>query len=144
MEQEGISIGEVCNRNGCTAIISEHEKEGCCSCHVNPPCGYCTTDASYCPGCDWDGREEQIEYNNQQFKNYIPSERVIKYKTINDLDKTKIDWISESHTHFSMIKIGVYPEGVTMDQVLENVRGTFGGRFQHFGDGRFRYVAYTD
>lgn len=49
----GFVKGEVCNRDGCNGIIDEHEKEGCCSCHINPPCGYCTTDTAYCPDCNW-------------------------------------------------------------------------------------------
>ena len=28
--------------------------------------------------------------------------------------------------------------------VEEKVRGTFGGQFKHFGNGKFSYVAYTD
>lgn len=60
------------------------------------------------------------------------------------LDPTKIDWYSKSHTNSSMIKEGVYPEGVTQQQVREAVSGTFGGRFEHFGNGRFKYIAYTD
>jgi hypothetical protein len=31
-----------------------------------------------------------------------------------------------------------------MKDVEQVVKGTFGGRFEAFGDGRFRYVAYTD
>lgn len=47
--------GEVCNRDGCKGVIKErdHEHDGC-SCHLNPPCGYCTENLAYCPECDWD------------------------------------------------------------------------------------------
>jgi len=60
------------------------------------------------------------------------------------LDSTKIDYRSKSHTASTMIKIGVYPEGATQQEVEREVRGTFGGRFEQFGSGRFRYIAYTD
>jgi hypothetical protein len=143
MEQElGIFAGEICNRNNCTGIILEREKEGCCSCHINPPCGYCVEDAAYCEKCDWSGREDQ-QINDA---NYSKPPKHIEYKakTFQDLDKTKIDWISEGHTHFTMIKKGVYPEGTTAAQVDLKVRGTFGGRFTEFGNGIFKYIAYTD
>ncbi|MNM40731.1 hypothetical protein D3C81_515340 [compost metagenome] len=60
------------------------------------------------------------------------------------LDPTKIDWRTSYHTYSSQICEGVYPEGTTRDQVVEKVRGTFGGRFESFGNGRFKYIAYTD
>jgi len=60
------------------------------------------------------------------------------------LDTTKIDWIDYSHTHFSMIKRGCYPEGTDINEVRELVNGTFGGRFNYFNDGKFEFVAYTD
>ena len=43
-----------------------------------------------------------------------------------------------------MIKEGVYPEGMTKEQVREKVKGSFGGRFESFGNGKFKYIAYTD
>ena len=60
------------------------------------------------------------------------------------LDKSKIDYRVFSHTNSSQICEGVYPEGITRSEVEAKVKGTFGGRFEHFGDGWFQYVAYTD
>lgn len=60
------------------------------------------------------------------------------------LDNSKIDWHSLPHSGSSMLQRGVYPPGTTREQVEEKVRGTFGGRFERFGDGKFEYVAYTD
>jgi hypothetical protein len=34
------------------------EKEGCCSCHICPPCSYCVGDTTYCPECGWEFGEE--------------------------------------------------------------------------------------
>ena len=48
------------------------------------------------------------------------------------------------HTGFSQICEGVYPKGTTMAEVEKKVRGSFGGRFEHFGNGKFKYIAYTD
>ena len=60
------------------------------------------------------------------------------------LDPTKIDFHSLPHSGSSMMKKGVYPEGTTRAQVEEKVLGTFGGRFESFGNGRFVYIEYTD
>jgi len=136
----GTEIGETCKRDGCVGVIDEYEKEGCCSCHINPPCGYCVEDNLYCPVCEWYSKDEPITPPVK-----APNKDILfKRRTVDDLDNTKIDWISKSHTHFSMIKEGVYPEGVTSKEVLEKVKGTFGGRFNHFGNGKFKYTAYTD
>lgn len=61
-----------------------------------------------------------------------------------ELDPTKISWKSKPHSNSSMIKEGIYPEGTSRQEVEKEVAGTFGGRFEHFGDGKFKYIAYTD
>ena len=48
------------------------------------------------------------------------------------------------HSNSSQRVEGVYPLGTTQDAVEAQVQGTFGGRFNHFGSGRFEYIAYTD
>lgn len=60
------------------------------------------------------------------------------------LDNTKIDYRITPHTSSSQLCEGVYPEGTTQDQVRAEVKGTFGGRFEQFGGGRFKFIAYTD
>jgi hypothetical protein len=135
----GFEKGETCNRDGgCYGVIAKHEKEGSCSCHSNPPCSYCTTQTEYCPVCEWEASEEVCVNVNNRF--YEP----IKNKTLADLDRTKIDYIVQSHTHFTMIKEGVYPEGATAEDVRKVVNGSFGGRFEKFSNGEFRFIAYTD
>jgi len=137
----GYLKGETCNRGGCIGIIDEYEKEGSCSCHINPPCSYCVNSSEYCPACEWDGREEQIEKENERAEvKYTP----IKIKTYQDLDNTKIDYIVSGHTSFTQICEGVYPEGITKEDVFEKVKGTFGGRFDRFSGGHFKFIAYTD
>lgn len=134
----GYLEGEKCNRDGCAGIIKEREKRSC-SCHINPPCSACTENRGYCEVCGWDASEEKPKGNNETFNHFW-----FKPKEFKDLDRTKIDWISLSHTHFSMIKRGVYPEGTAQEEVLNKVKGTFGGRFAKFGNGEFEYIAYTD
>jgi hypothetical protein len=142
MKAYGTIRGDVCNRNGCTGIIDEQETDGCCSCHINPPCSFCVDDRHYCPVCGWEAIEEQRAYNDKVSKETKPFE--YKRRTIEDLDKTKIDWIYKPHTHFTMLKEGVYPKGATKEDVFKEVQGSFGGRFDKFENGHFIFIAYTD
>ena len=73
-ETIGYCKGETCNRNDCKGIIKEYEKKGCCSCHINPPCGYCTEPNAYCEACGWDAKEEQYEYDKLQMEIYKNNE----------------------------------------------------------------------
>lgn len=151
--EEGIFKGDVCNRNGCHGIIDKHKKDGCCSCHINPPCGYCTTDTSFCPKCGWSAQEEmeQIDmtpYNSDWYDDIMKAQEAkrmdILAKMRHEKPIDKIEWLSESHTHFSMIKKGVYPNGMTRADVRKEVDGTFGGRFRVFDKNVFEFIAYTD
>jgi len=151
--QFGELEGETCMRNGCKGVIAEKAVEGC-SCHIRPPCSACTTPREYCPECEWDAEEEDRTYyinglrcvavtkedaakgmyGDTPFKSYAPR----------PLDPRKIDYRIKSDTTCSQICEGVYPEGTTRAEVEDRVKGTFGGRFEQFGGGKFRYVAYTD
>lgn len=55
---EGYIKGEICNRDRCKGVIKEHDIEGGCSCHINPPCSYCTKPKGYCDECGWDENDE--------------------------------------------------------------------------------------
>jgi hypothetical protein len=127
VEDGGMCEGDTCLRYGCEGKI--RKQEGSCSCHNNPPCSYCTANNQYCDTCDWDEEEE--------------GER-------DPLDETKIDWDEEDDTYYSLIRKGVAPYGTTQEDILEEVKGHFGGRFTYFYEGneenpcRFRYVALTD
>lgn len=130
--------GSKCSEN-CDGII-ELKKADNCSCHISPPCSGCTDAPLYCPICHW---EEEIERING-FIGKRDESGVVHNWVKRTLDKTKIDWHYETHTHFTMKKVGVYPESATMKDVEDLVKGTFGGRFEYFRDGKFSYVAYTD
>lgn len=158
----GCCKGEVCNRDGCTGIIDQHEKEGGCSCHINPPCGYCETDTSFCPVCEWSAAEERAEYEKKQDEIYkkqneyykkereeFAEKRELFYKKWRgEIPADKLEIRSESHTHFTMKKFGVFPKGTeTYNSLLPKVKGTFGGRFTTHIDEesyKFEYIAYTD
>lgn len=133
--------GETCNRKGCGGIIDTHPP-GNCSCHLSPPCSSCTAPRNFCPDCGWE--EADDEHINGFICQVDRATGIYKSWERRPLDPTKIDWHSMSHSNSSMIKEGVYPEGTTSTEVVELVRGTFGGRFEHFGNGKFKYIAYTD
>lgn len=143
----GYDVGSVCGRSGCPGIIADSEPAGGCSCHIFPPCAYCTTPRENCPECGWRLVDDETTFNDWKVGPIKPNGAWTHHRP-RPLDPTKIDWHSKSHTHFSMVKEGVYPQSgdETKDReaVLLAVKGTFGGHFTHFGNGRFRYVAYTD
>lgn len=56
----------------------------------------------------------------------------------------KLKWVGKAHSSSSMIKEGTYPLKMSKEEVESEVRGTFGGRFEYFGNGKFKYIAYTD
>lgn len=137
----GYTEGDVCNRRGCKGVIKQHPVENC-SCHINAPCSACTKPSGFCPVCGWEESDDQII--NNYAVNVNPQTGIYRTWGLRPLDKSKIDWHSFSLTNSSMLKRGVYPEGTSRSEVEAKVRGTFGGRFKHFGNGAFEYVAYTD
>lgn len=137
----GYCEGDTCNRRGCAGVIDSHPAKDC-SCHLSAPCSACTSPRNFCPECDWQESEEQII--NDYVVQVDQKSGVFKSWEPRPLDPTKIDWRSRSHSNSSMIKEGVYPPTATRADVEKVVQGTFGGRFEKFGDGRFKYIAYTD
>ena len=114
----GYLVGEKCNRDKCTGTIVEHSSDGGCSCHISPPCLYCVTSREYCSECDWDAREEEIIEDSKIVKSeYAPP--VYKQKTFEDLDRTKIDWMSNGGWHSGMRVKGIYPEGTKREDILK-------------------------
>lgn len=158
MIEHGVLKNEICNRNGCAGIIEEHEKEGSCSCHIHPPCGYCTTDTAYCPVCDWhagddykpterskEDKEREAEYYRKQIEEWQAARELFYKRYAGKEPIEKLEIRCEPHTHFSQKQIGVFPKGTkTREDILPLVVGTFGGRFTSFTDHNFSYIAYTD
>lgn len=129
--------GDRCPEKDCGGKLEYPEVENC-SCHINPPCSACTDIVLTCQQCGWE--EDAPDYT------YIrvgPGIAQREYKP-RPLDKTKIDYRSKPHSGASMLKEGVYPEGTTQSEVRKVVDGTFGGRFTKFGNGKFKFIAYTD
>ena len=137
---KGIEEGDVCGRDVCTGIIQLQKSENC-SCHINPPCSSCTRVKLHCAACNWEA-EEYLFNDHIVMKN--TKTKIWEGWKLRPLDPKNIDWHSYSHTYSSMIKEGVYPAGTTKEEVLKVVNGTFGGRFEYFKDGKFKFIAYTD
>jgi transcription initiation factor TFIIIB Brf1 subunit/transcription initiation factor TFIIB len=154
----GLIKGELCNRNGCAGIIAEHDTDTSCSCHINPPCSHCVDDRNYCPVCDWQGIDEQKQpaidkeqqernrlYYGKQNKEWQAARNLFYAKYTGKESIEKLEMRTESHTHFTQIVLGVFPEGTeTRESIEQKAKGTFGGRFTFFGKNKFEYIAYTD
>ncbi len=136
----GYAEGDACNRNGCAGVIDTHPSENC-SCHISAPCWSCASLRNFCPECDWQEKDDPLVIM-EVTTIHVFSGGLERTKRI--LDSTKIDWRVEMHSSSSQLCIGVYPEGTSSAEVEAKVKGTFGGRFNKFGNGRFEYVAYTD
>lgn len=139
-EDFGQEEGAVCWRNGCQGIIAVVASENC-SCHIAPPCGSCTTPREHCPVCDWRAQDdEKVTFRSPGGG---IAEMLIGPQP-RPLDARKIDYRIHAHSGASQICEGVYPEGTDRAEVEAIVRGTFGGHFEHFRGGKFKYIAYTD
>lgn len=152
--------GEICNRLGCTGVIRENPGEGSCSCHLHPPCGYCVNMPFICDTCDWDSNSEQAWHDKHMFKEIKDSGSNIWREMLKEQDQRKVDfnrnfrnpqyvakeieWMVKEVGHAQMIKHGMMPEGTPIEDVIKEVKGTFGGKFTKFSKTRFEYIAYTD
>jgi hypothetical protein len=142
MSNFGYGEGDKCLRDGCDGVI-EIEPVSDCSCHISAPCWRHENADMHCPDCGWRAADDPLCVRE------ISSIRICGYAAHVEtkprvLDPTKIDWVAGLHTSSSMTKEGVYPIGTTAKEVENEVRGTFGGRFEYFRDGKFKYIAYTD
>lgn len=141
----GNEVGSICNRNGCKGTIVEASEDRSCYCHISPPCSVCADDRHYCTDCDWNAADEQhASYisANESYKSIFVWKS--KQERLAEMDHSKIEWISESHSNSSMKKIGKCPLDAKSSEVFEVVKGTFGGRFESFVNGHFTFIAYTD
>lgn len=136
----GCEEGDVCGRQGCEGVI-EFQKPENCSCHLGAPCHSCTSVHLHCPECNWEAQEEHL---NDYVVTVNKATGIYEDWRPRPLDPTRIDYRSLPHSSCSMIMEGVYPEGTTREEVRALVDGTFGGRFEQFGNGKFRFIAYTD
>ncbi len=141
MSDLGYCEGDTCARDGCEGAI-ELEKVRDCSCHLSAPCWQHENADMCCLDCGWRAADDplcarEIASISMCDMPYVQTKPRV-------LDPTKIDWVAKLHSSSSMIKEGVYPLHLSREEVEKEVLGTFGGRFEYFRDGRFKYIAYTD
>lgn len=137
----GTEEGEVCWRAGCRGVIALQPIVNC-SCHISAPCSACTSVKFHCPECEWVAPD--LEINGFEIMKGATENAAWKSWTSRALDPRRIDYHIDCHTNASQLCHGVYPEGTTRAEVEVQCKGTFGGQFEQFGGGKFRYVAYTD
>ena len=145
MSELGYLDGETCGRNGCDGVIVRPATD--CSCHISAPCSGCTSVCEYCPECGWGAGPEHLQQMLEELNDYTrvkAADGLYMAWKPRELDPSRVDWHSYPHSGCSMIKRGVYPDGVTISDVRKLVDGTFGGRFNYFRDGVFEFIAYTD
>ena len=129
--------GDKCQQKDCNGTLV-YQKVTDCTCHLHPPCSACVNNPLTCNVCGW--QEDAPDYRDVMV---APGLYMREYKP-RPLDNTKIDYRVKMHTASSQICEGVYPEGTTAIETRAVVNGTFGGRFEHFGNGKFKFIAYTD
>lgn len=131
--------GDTCPE--CDEGILEYRRVEQCTCHISPPCSACVNKPLMCNKCDYE--PEEPDYKDVPISIGTPSLYEREYKP-KPLDNSKIDYRIKGHTSSSQICEGVYPNGTSMDDVRNIVNGSFGGRFEQFGNGTFKFIAYTD
>lgn len=114
-----------------------------CTCHISAPCGACENNRLECDVCGYQPDDPEYRYlpvTTPEFGAFI----LQRFDRPRKLDNSRIDYRVKQHTAFSQICEGVYPEWATKEDVEHRVMGSFGGRFEYFHDGKFKYIAYTD
>lgn len=97
----------------------EQERQDDCSCHISPPCSSCTDAPFVCRNCGEHTEYEPPEIPKYTYKTYEP----IKLKTLDDLDRSKIDWVHTGKGGRSFHSIhGYCPEGTTSEDILKHLR----------------------
>lgn len=129
-----------CPEKGCKGSF-EYIRQRSCSCHISPPCSACVDAPLTCNECGFE--PDEPPYKVVPVVRGSPGISMRRWRA-RPLDSSKIDYRIKTDTHFTQRCEGVYPEGTTQEEVRAVVNGTFGGRFEQFGGGRFSFVAYTD
>ena len=152
----GTDAGEVCNRNNCKGIIAVEEPDGSCSCHINPPCSYCTNKDHYCELCGWSHLEEYQAKEKEYIKRYEARweeenrlyeerENLFWQKYRGEVPVEKYETRVKSHTHFSQEVYGVFPPGT---ENRETIRTKWMVPLEEDSKGLqtipFVFIAYTD
>ena len=123
--ENGVFENEICNRNGCDGVIEAYEKEGCCSCHISAPCGYCTTQTEYCPKCGWSAEEEQHTCMGECYSHNNTDKNSRIHKTseqlYNELSNEKFGYIRVATGSHSIIHLRGKHNGLSKMEIFKRV-----------------------
>lgn len=127
----------------------QHENQGhqsihydsTCSCHLSPPCSYCTDQELVCFDCGEvieEYREPILSKNSEVWQPNI-------FKPTPCGNGIITDYTCNSQSGSSMIFIGTYTGEVTNEDLLKFFGdGTFGHRFGFCNRGHFYFTKITD
>ena len=120
----------------------EQVRQDGCRCHISPPCSACTDAPFVCRKCGEHSDYEQPEPPKQTFKPYVTPPR----KTLDDLDRTKIDWMHTGKGGRTFHDVhGYSPDGTSRDDILKHLRiesRPCMPRFKTFSPGGYFHLSY--
>jgi hypothetical protein len=116
--------------------------DGCCSCHISPPCSYCTDQEEYCKDCG----EVIEEYSPPTLTESLAAvwkPEPFKPRPCGDGLLTRIALDSSSGS--TMEYTGTYEGNVSNADLLKYFgEGSWGYRFGYCQNGRFKFTKITD
>lgn len=133
--------GDECKTCCVGKLVEKHSGEGC-SCHISPPCSYCTDTKLVCDECGEAAPEETYRAVGGNL-----SERLSTKRPMADLGDGKklFDYDYDSRSGSTMVYSGKYEGPVTAADIFKYFGdGTFGHRGPSLHDGRFHYTKITD
>ena len=133
--------GDECKTCRVGKLVEKHSGDGC-SCHISPPCSYCTGTKLVCDECGEAAPEETYRAVGGDLY-----ERLSTKRPMADLGDGKklFDYDYDSRSGSTMVYSGKYEGSVTPEDVLKYFGdGTFGHRGPSLRDGRFHYTKITD
>ena len=108
--------GADCHHSGCNGKLTPCDIRGC-SCHIHPPCSACVGNPYECDTCG-----DVFELPPPPLSKWTPKTSYVapKRRTLEDLDRSKIDWIIAGGEgwHSGMVVHGFCPLGTTQDDIL--------------------------
>ncbi|GAN55220.1 hypothetical protein Tasa_041_015 [Tanticharoenia sakaeratensis NBRC 103193] len=145
--------GENCPCSGCGGTVVISYPKGGCSCHINAPCGRCTSSFLVCDACGEQEPESEVLPNSDLSYRHVGAGVFESYcrKPSKDLGNGRriFDYDYDSSSGSTMVFRGKYEGPVTGQDIIDALGvGTFGKRGPFLtGDkvsGSFTYTKITD
>ncbi len=120
---------------------------GCCSCHISPPCSYCTDQDLACDKCG----KIHAEYEPPKVESHISNGiSLTQSKTaeerFRELPEGVFGYIKYPNDGWGMAVKGKMPDGMSKEEVLKNCGVCKYGipSFKYFGIGQFLFTYNYD